>query len=103
MDLPKNSHLFYDKEQGLTMKQKMDAGVATGVFLDFPRIVSGGRGAGYIVGLYREYLRQNQEESRKRKRNRIETAKEMRKRILQAVEKKIIQDEEDDLFVLINA
>lgn len=91
------------KESRLQVSVKMDAVAVTGVWPYFPSTTtSAGRGR-YAAGLYRQLIL---EELAKRKREKdkkpTETAKQLRQRIMAMVEKRIVQEDEDDFLLLLN-
>lgn len=85
------------KENRMIIHRKMDAISLQGVWLDFPGVSTHGH-LKYAAGLYLQLI---QEERRKKKKHPSETAKEMRTRLLKEVEKRIIEQDENELVLLL--
>lgn len=89
---------FRSKEDHIQHLVKMDAINLQGIWPNFPTIAATGR-IKVAADLYRHLLA---EELRKRKRAKRETPHERRMRIMEVVEKRLIQQDEDDLFIVLS-
>jgi hypothetical protein len=87
-------------EEKLDIRQKMDATNLTGVWTNFPGVSTAPKGKAKFAGRLYYYLLQQERDKRKSGQLR-ETAKQMRRRLLDEVEKRLVEVENDDLFVLL--
>lgn len=84
------------KEDGLEILSKMDAIGLQGVWLDFPGVASSGgkqKVASYLFQLHHE-------EAKKRK-NKKETPEQKVKRLLKKVEKRMMEEDSQDLLTIL--
>lgn len=91
----------FDYVREMEYLQKMDAVNLQGIWLNFPVVTSSGK---WKIGatIYLELLRAEMEEVRKGKRI-VESPEQIRKRLMQEVERRITEQDNDDLFVILVA